>query len=547
MKNIVLIILLIFISQFLHASECYQYHTSTKMEILKLNGGVFFQLTEKDPNGFSFVTQFRKSLRGIDVASYKLIDEDTDRFIFEDKNGIYNLQKADQYTDSHARFFKILKPNEATKTISGKLFLINNKWNYIVGWYDKIDKIVIPELPVNLAGIKAYSRAVILKYGEHVHSLSFDFYDNKKYTITPLSNLNPQEAVVYSLDPALNQDYLADNDTFFSLTNDGTFEDLTPQLTTIGLGSGMNKMKLLNPKVPIWQVGKFILKQKEGASSTRRNPYTGEDIEIHYAYSNATLLTDQYGNSNYTLFNKKIYSIWDDVFSQPFRVDANSNNLKLVSGTLFKDDDFYYITGDNFDILNIKIPASAKFFEGVFSYGKYLPKALIDDEYIHFFGDRSDGKTDLKTALTAKKVKQLGMFYLFNHSLFDGDHTFPIKADEETLTYLGSFVEVINGCSGSDPGSPAVKVNYHNFFRDKDNVYYFNEALKKLSIIQTANVDGSKVNNYDYMQALYQIKDVKGTVKRKTTENNKEIIYLISGIVTIGLIAGLIFASRKKS
>ena len=160
--------------------------------------------------------------------------------------------------------------------------------------------------------------------------------------------------------------------------------------------------------------------------------------------------------------------------------------------------------------------------------------------------DRSDGKTDLKTALTAKKVKQLGMFYLFNHSLFDGDHTFPIKADEETLTYLGSFVEVINGCSGSDPGSPAVKVNYHNFFRDKDNVYYFNEALKKLSIIQTANVDESKVNNYDYMQALYQIKDVKGTVKRKTAENNNGIIYLFSGIVAIGLIAGLIFASRKK-
>ena len=533
--------------QFLDASECYQYHTSTKMEIIKTNGGVFFQLTEKDPNGFSFVVQFRKSLKGIDVASYKLIDEDTERFIFEDKNGIYSLQKADQYTEKEARFFKILKANEATKTISGKLFLINNKWNYIVGWYNKIDKIVIPELPIDVVGIKAYSRAVVIKYGEQIRSFSYDFNDNKKYNITTLPNLNPQETVVYSLDPALNEDYLADNDTFFAIRNDGTFEDLTPQMMTIGLGSGMNKMKLLNTKVPIWQVGKLILKQKEGASSTRKNPYTGEDIEVYYAYSNATLLTDQSGNSNYALYQNKIYSIWDEVFSQPLRVNVNPSHLKLVSGTLFKNDQFYYLTGDNFNILNTKIPATAKFFEGVFSYGKYLHNALVDDKYIHFIGDRFDGKTELKTALTAKEVKQLGMFYLFNHSLFDGEHTYPIQADEETLTYLGSFVEVINACSGSDPGSPAVKVNYHNFFKDKDHVYYFNEALKKLSVIQTANVDESKLNNYDYMQALYQIKDLKGTVNKKTVRIRNVNNYLISGIVGIGLIAGLVFAFRKKS
>jgi len=70
-----------------------------------------------------------------------------------------------------------------------------------------------------------------------------------------------------------------------------------------------------------------------------------------------------------------------------------------------------------------------------------------------------------KKALTSKIVKQLGMFYLFNHSLYDGEKLYPITADEETLTYLGSFVEVINECADSMPNSPSVKVNYYIFLK----------------------------------------------------------------------------------
>ncbi|RZL40974.1 MAG: LPXTG cell wall anchor domain-containing protein, partial [Pedobacter sp.] len=230
-----------------------------------------------------------------------------------------------------------------------------------------------------------------------------------------------------------------------------------------------------------------------------------------------------------------------------YDVKTDASKLEAIEGKLFKGTDFYYMEADNdYKIVSTKISADAKFFPGVYSYRAYLSKALVDDDYIHFIGDRFNIHMDNKKKLTSKIVKQLGSFYLFNNALFDGDKSYPITADYESLNYLGSFVEVINGCAGEMPNTPQVDVKYHHFFRDKNSVYYFDEAGKKLQIIQTANVDDFTPDNYEHLQELYKIKDVKGSVKKKSTETGVNYYAIVGGVVAV-LGLGVLYFKRRKA
>lgn len=59
------------------------------------------------------------------------------------------------------------------------------------------------------------------------------------------------------------------------------------------------------------------------------------------------------------------------------------------------------------------------------------------------------------------------------------------------------------------PNTLQVAVMYHQFFKDKNVVYYFNEKAKKLQIIQTANPADFNLDDYETLQELYKIKDAK--------------------------------------
>lgn len=288
-----------------------------------------------------------------------------------------------------------------------------------------------------------------------------------------------------------------------------------------------------------------MLKKRDGTSSTRKNPLTGEEIDVEYTYSSAKLLKPLSGKSNYMLLKNNIYPIWDDDFSLPAQVKTSANQLIAVEGSLFRGEDFYYMgNNDNYNLANINIKANAKFYPTVTSYGKILPKALVDDKFIYFIGERFDFKLENKKALTSKVVKQLGSFYLFNHSLFDGTKSYPINADEESLHYLASFVEVINGCAGDMPNTPQVEVLYHHFFKDKNSVYYFNNKANRWQIIQTANQADYQVDDYDVLQALYKIKDVKGSVKKKAVKPTNYVAIVGSFLIVIAL--GLLLYKKFK-
>jgi len=528
--------------QSMHASECYHYHTSKTYAIIKTNRGVFYQSTEKDPNGISFVQQVNKQLKGIDLASYKYIGEDEATFMFSDKNGFYQLQKDSQYEEKVAIYSKILSPKLGQKHINGRLFLIDHKWIYFSGWKDKITKIVIDGLPAGITNIKSYSTGLYVKSKQQVFSINVDLYEGKA-TVIAIPNLNPEQVVYYACNPLENEDFIADEKHIYSIQREGSFDDITPQFLALGISEKFNGLKLLPGLNTIWWNNR-VIKIREGHSVTRKNPLTGEEIDVNYSYSAATPLLPKYGEIAYIRFRDKIYSLWDDDFSLPYTVKTDAAQLKAVEGGLFQGKDSYYLEADNWKLINLNIPAEATYFTGRYGYGKQLPKALATQDYIYLISDRFNPNGENKHALKTG-VKQIGLFYLFNNVLFDGEKSYAITADYETLTSLGSFVEVINSCAGDMPNTPQVQVKYHQFFKDKDAVYYFNEKTRQLQIIQTANPSDFEIDNYEHLQQLYKIRDVKGTVKKKS-EASLNYYAITAGIIVVLGLSFLFFRRAKQ-
>ena len=535
--------MVLIIGQSLNASECYHYHTSTQHAIIKNERGLFYQLTEKDPNGFSYVRQINKPIKGIDLATYKAIGEDESTFMFSDKNGFYQLEKERQHEDHSAIYSKILGANPNQKHINGRLFLIDGKWSYIIAWGKDTKKIMLNELPQNITNVKCFNSGLYVKSDKQVFSVYIDFY-TQKATVKTIPNLNPAQLVYYACNPRENEDFIADEQHIFSIRNDGSFEDITPQFRALKVNRKFNQLKLVDNPTVMWWSDK-VLKKREGHSVSGRDPLTGEDIDVYFSYYASTPLLPKFGNSSYVRFQNKIYPIWDDDFSQSYDIRTDVSKLEAIEGKLFKGDDFYYFEADNdYKFVSTKISANAKFFPGVYSYRAYLSKALVDDDYIHFIGDRFNIHMDNKKKLTSKVVKQLGMFYLFNNALFDGEKSYPIIADYETLSALGSFVDVINSCAGDMPNTPPVQVKYHHFFKDKNAVYYLNEKTKQLQIIQTADPSEYKADDYEALQELYKIKDVKGSIKKKTSS---DLNYYAIGGFALAIFGLGFYLIRRKS
>ena len=546
MKKALLIFILTLFNQVVKASECYDYHTSRTTRLMIKANQLYFQYTEKDPNGFTYVKQNNRLIKGIDVSSYKFYGEDEDGFVFADKAGVYSLAKNEQYEGNLAKFTKILNANEAVKNINGRLFLVNGKWNYIYSWQNKITKIPVPDLPINVINIKSWVNGFYVKDDKNVYAIKIDLYETKKYEIKILPGLSPSETKYYKFSPDLREDYLADVNTMIKIWEGGVFEDITPQLVALGFMKDYNSMKIIDAEMPIWQIGTMILKKRDGASSTRRNPLTGEDIEVEYAYSSGKLLKPLFGRNSYMYFKNNIYPIWDDNFSLPSQVKVSANQLIAVEGKLFKGKDFYYMGNtDNYRLASTNIAADAKFFPTVTSYNRQLPKALVDDDFFYVIGERFDLNFADKIALTSKVVKQLGSYYLINHSLFDGNNSYPIIADEKTLSYLGSFVEVINSCSGSNPDSAPVEVVYHHFFKDENAIYYFNNKVNIWQKIQTAVVADYQVDDYEDLHALYKIKDVKGSAKKRV-DNKLNYPVIIGSVLALIALSFLGYMKFKK-
>ncbi|TCD12109.1 hypothetical protein EZ449_03575 [Pedobacter frigidisoli] len=136
------LMLLLSFSTTVKASECYENGTSSTFKILKKNDGVYYQFTQKDQNGFSYVKQQNVLLNYIDVSTYKALGEDERTLMFSDKNGFYILPKLEQYDKQSVTYFKILNANANQKQINGRLFLINGKWNYLNAYGKQVTKIV---------------------------------------------------------------------------------------------------------------------------------------------------------------------------------------------------------------------------------------------------------------------------------------------------------------------------------------------------------------------------------------------------------------------
>ncbi|WP_316807405.1 hypothetical protein [Pedobacter agri] len=541
MKKLIFLLLVLLMGQLLNASECYHYHTSTKHAIIKNGSGIFYQLTEKDPNGISYVQQMTKPLKGLDLASYKYTGEDESTFMFSDKNGFYLLPKDGQHDGNNANFFKILANKAGQKHINGRLFLIDGKWTYLNAWEKHITKIVLNELPANISNIKCYSSGMYVKSDKQVFAINVDLY-SKKATVTAIPNLNPAQLVYYACNPAENEDFIADEQHIFSIRNDASFEDITPQFRALKVNRKFNQLKLVDNPTVLWWSDK-VIKKREGHSVSGRDPLTGEEIDIYFSYHASTPLLPKSGNIAYVRFHNKIYPIWDDDFSLPYNSKTDVSKLAVIEGGLFQGDDFYYMEADNMKILSTNVHATAKYFAGRYGYGMYLSRALATENYIYFLGDRFDPKVENKMPLNTE-VKQLGLFYLFNNALYDGKKSYPITADEETLISLGSFVEVINSCAGEMPNTPQVEVKYHQFFKDKNAVYYFNEKIKKLQVVQTANPADFKADDYEVLQQLYKIKDVKGAIKKKTSSG---LNYYAIGGFALAIFGLGFYLIRRKS
>ena len=505
MKNIVLMFIFILTTQLLKASECYHYHTLKTYQLKNIDGNLYLEMIVKDPNKVSITNYNKVLLKDVMPSNAVIFNETQDGIIVKNDTWFYYLSK-NTLLEEPVLIDHIVEVKTQTLSPLGFSFLLNNTWqklNYNPYYPLKAERVKftpVKNMPKNATLLATYSSGnnaiYILKDKSKVYR-----YDEAKSEVTVLENLNPNTTKIETLDEGLDEFCIYDAHTLYLTRDDfSTVEDMTPQFRSMEIKLNFLKLKFHRP-----HSFRTYLDFQDGAL---------------WSYVSAGISLDQGGDVNfYKVANSKYYEAsglvlhkgflyedpWELVYEHhPIDVPKleNIEDFTLTADGMYRvGKDIYIIRElDGGSILekvenavSFESDSKATYNNSLWSYRHPTSQFFFSKDSINFYNYHTQ-KSE-RSFYHKSPLKDLTLAFAFDNKLLIENGVIPSIADYNSLAFLGSTVDVKQGCDGGK-GQIEIVVEYDYYFKDKNSVYKYHSGDKGLKVIKAEDTSGYNQSNF---------------------------------------------------
>lgn len=493
MKTSLIFFLLIF-TTFSNASECYRYHIPHYYDLFVRNNKIIFQHTVKDINTISFVSQNEIELNNINSDGFNLIEQDDKYILFCNSNDYYIIDLNSYYVKENGTS-KIFTTREVKKTLGTSFFYVNNQWVYIDTdhQYKESKNVKLPRLTQNLQIIHKDkdNRRWLLKDDNNYYSFS-----DRNFKVIP--NLNLKTTLFYETKYYyLDKNFLYDENTFYLLDYNYNYQDETANFKLEGSNDNLlemtfhdtyNDLYLKESDSLIWAYKKNGVNFKDH-SSICFYPLKGKFINKYNSL--LEINGSVYYDSHSAMYENGSIDI---------SIIENIDLLEKVDYSTFYDGNRHYkYDYDSKRLIKISksIDKNTILFPSVNFYGRTLSSFYKDKNSINYYNEYEL----INTRKIKTDVKNLTLAYAYDDVLLIEDKEIPNIADNNTIEFLGSTVDVISDCDGGK-GQKNIIIKYFYFFKDKDYIYYYYSDEKEMKIIENLKSNTQDYSNFISLKKL---------------------------------------------
>lgn len=433
-----------------HASHCYSYTVRHDYKLLTEEGGIFLQETVKDYNTISYVSQEKTQLKEITDKDFQVISEEGANILFM-ADGAYYLIRKDSYQAKEYSIKPLFSKQEVSKIVANQFFLVSGNWYYVFPSYQgKYAKQKLSELKGDLEIIADFNRGEILLKGEQAVYI----YYMGENRLKKIPELTPsQNRFFQSLDFYSQHHYLYDDDTFFLTDIRFNYRDITQQFKLQGKTDGFTQAEI-------------------------HSSYAGDSIDTKdgflWLYGHRTL--PEVGEDAYfTPVQANYLNAYKDLYQANGKVYANNGNLIQNSNPV----DISQVQQPD----QLHLPYSGIFSDNVYEYNLENNELILAREII--------------VSRSPENYVEIQ-----NNKILIGTDEIKTGSLNGELVFLGSTVNVIQGCDGREGGS--VIVEYFYFFKDDKNVYVYSSFHPKenLKLMPDVSPQDLQADDYETLQKL---------------------------------------------
>lgn len=478
-------------------SECYSYHTPSYYEVLVKNDKIVFQHTIKDPNTISYVSKESIVIDSINSQDFKIISEDPSSILFSTIDGYFIAEK-DIYEIQSQGITKIADNNSVTKTVGTNFFCKKGIWYYItpIRYRKEVNESKIKNMPENLEFLlaDALREGTLYKNKEAVYIFNSDSLSFRK-----IKKLNGSQVKYKKIDSYLKRHFLYDDNTFY-LLDYNEYIDYTEQFSSM-----TEFTSLKNAEIIAYNRYDISINTNDGIiwmflsfSITDENGNLKKIIPIKATYLGV--------NKEFILYDGKVYNSFNNLLN----INDSLNIDAIIDINTLESDEYFYFDKKSRYLFDYDtntfnavswLPSNATLYQNssLYTYG-FLGNSpfYADENYIYFI---SDPKKKYITLKHSSAIKDLKLAYAYDNKLLIENNEIENIADRETMSFIGSTVDVISPCDGGR-GQYPVEIDVYYYFKDKNSVYVYNTSGKKMKKLSFTTIKDVKIDDYDYLSRL---------------------------------------------
>ncbi|SNR16262.1 hypothetical protein [Tenacibaculum jejuense] len=500
-KFIIISILCNFAVSFLHASECYHYHTKHYYKLFSNANNLVFQHTVKDPNQVSFVSQEQVVLDKISTKDFRIISENTNSFIFSNESGYFLIPK-EIYQIKNYGVKKIGTAQTVSKHIGNYFFCIDNEWNYVenisYSTAIKMKKVKLPE-PLSLL-TDFMARKLLLKGSNHVFS-----FDTDQLKFVRIPKLKAENTSFFKIENRYQEfgGFLYDTNTLYKA---GVHDiiNLTKEFSDQQKEFTLKKAVInqIDDAISIDTNDGFLWLYRENGLLEKQQGYSS--IPLHFVRKKASYLNSY---KEFVVYQNKVYKDFYELVRNWKPIDISAvKNVKIFrregDTQYFDGIKRYFLDYKNKRIAVLNYPEnSSKYIPGISGYhgfGNY--DMYLGKEHLY----RRTGKKVIKKEVVF--FRDFKLFVAYNDRLVIENNDVKNLADIESMEFTGSIVDVLSPCDAEDEEGNYydVEINVYYFFKDARGFYVYSSKDKKMKAIKEVKLTNTK-DRFTNLQNLMRV------------------------------------------
>jgi len=469
---------------------------------VRLAGKNYLQLTVKDPDNITYVSQQRYPITNLNVPLTRVC-EDEQSMVVKDKQFYYLLSKEIPYQQP-VTLKKLYAVSSLVKVKNSRLIRSAGKWRYIIPNNDTkrgFEEILLEKLPADFEILYTFNRGndanYLIKSSKQVAAVNISIeYKHNTYSYNPILKLNPLTTVFTEAADDVDEHFLRDDRHFYLINYDLNLTEVTKQFIT-EKKTGFNKMHInLNSfHEPILSDGSNTLwiYFKDGIGLTDGSNPNFYPVEGKFLNADSVIIVydGKYYNNGWAAAN--------EVEDLDLSLVKDKASLAVLSDGSFADKYQCYRI-ENYRLLPssaLSVPDGVQKLPSIASYGAYMPALLVSPNFI--IREESTDSISHKSA-----VKSLIKAYAFDDKLLIENQLVENLGNPEKMVFIGALADVIEPCDGGRGQHPVV-VEYDYFFKDDNAIYAYHSKQKSLRVLRDFKPAEINIDNFDDIQKLAKL------------------------------------------